>query len=259
MKFTTLFLICVIICGTVLTATACSSTVTPAGSLTNVNFSYEDFSEIDISQGFLVTITRSDAFSINVTFDDALQEYFIIEQHGKVLKLGLDGGPDYLNVVRKAQITLPELRRLKISGMSVAEVAGFTSRQSIDLEISGGSSAKLENMVTGESDFQLSGESILEGVITMSEGSLTLSGASTATLDGSAESVKLNGSGESRFNMMDFSTDDANVKLSDASQASITIVSRLDLNLSGASHLEYRGDPLLREYEITGGSTVNHR
>ncbi len=258
MKHTALFLTFIIVILALCGISACHPTVTPAGNLTNINFSYEDFSEIEISQGFSATISRSDAFSINVTFDDALQEYFIIEQHGKLLQIGLDGGPDYLNAVRKVRITLPDLRRLKISGMTVAEVTGFNTRQPVELELTGGSMMKLEDMVTANAGFKLSGESQIEGMITMSEGNLVLSGASTATLEGSAESTRLDGSDQSRFSMADFTTETAAVKLSGSSRASLDIVSRLDLDLRQQSHLDYTGDPLLRDYDITGGSTVNH-
>ncbi len=247
------------LCLTLFITGACQPAVTPAGALTNVNFAYEDFSEIEITRGFTVTITRGDVFSINVTFDKALQEYFIIEQHGKILTLGLDGGPEYANAVRRAIITLPDLRRLEISGMTSAAVSGFNDRQAIELELSGGSTVKLENMVTGASTFKLTGQSEVEGMITMSSGDLGLSGSSSMELQGSAKTIKLNGSGQSRFDMADFTVDTATVKLSGSSQASLSIASMLDLNLRDASHLEYYGDPLLRQYEITGGSTVNHR
>jgi hypothetical protein len=49
------------------------------------------------------------------------------------------------------------------------------------------------------------------------------------------------------------------VKLTDASHAVINVSTRMDVNLSGASTLEYAGSPKLGKLEMSGGSTLNQR
>jgi hypothetical protein len=51
----------------------------------------------------------------------------------------------------------------------------------------------------------------------------------------------------------------AEVDLSGASHAVISVSDRMDVNLSGASGLEYSGDPKLGSLNVSGGSTIRER
>ena len=54
-----------------------------------------------------------------------------------------------------------------------------------------------------------------------------------------------------------FPVHNADVKLSGASQATVNLDGRLDADLSGASHLEYIGEPTMGVMTTSGASTVS--
>jgi hypothetical protein len=56
--------------------------------------------------------------------------------------------------------------------------------------------------------------------------------------------------------MGNFTVDNAFVDLSGASRASLDIEGRLDVDLSGASLLEYKGNPSLGEIDLSGASSI---
>ena len=59
--------------------------------------------------------------------------------------------------------------------------------------------------------------------------------------------------------MADFTVNNADVSLSGASDGTINLSGRLDADLSGASRLEYIGEPTLGDMNITGASTLKKK
>ena len=75
-------------------------------------------------------------------------------------------------------------------------------------------------------------------------------------LDGSAQHTMADASGASHLKLADFQINDADIALSGASDATINAAGTLDIDLSGASSLRYRGQPSLGRLDISGGSTI---
>ena len=88
---------------------------------------------------------------------------------------------------------------------------------------------------------------------------LEVSGASTVQLKGSASDVTVDVSGASHLRLADLKVENANVILSGASNGTINLDGRLDAELSGASTLEYIGEPTLGVMDITGASTLQKK
>jgi hypothetical protein len=88
---------------------------------------------------------------------------------------------------------------------------------------------------------------------------LEVSGASSVELKGLASSLAVDGSGASHLRLADLKVGNADVTLSGASDATINLAGSLDADLSGASTLEYIGEPTLGIMDITGASTVKRK
>ena len=56
--------------------------------------------------------------------------------------------------------------------------------------------------------------------------------------------------------MLGFSVNNTYIDFSGASRASLNINGRLDVSLSGASSVEYTGNPTLGEMDISGASSI---
>ena len=154
---------------------------------------------------------------------------------------------------------MPDLRRLALSGGAQATVTGFTEDHAVDFDLSGASILQLNPMKAGDTGLTISGGSTFTGEIEMNNGNLDVSGDSKLTLSGAAANIKVKASGASEVTLEAFPTPTANVVLSGASRAVINVSDLLDVNLSGASTLDYIGSPKLAGIKISGGSKMNQK
>jgi hypothetical protein len=240
-------------------ASGCEGTVIGSGEIATWEMAYTDFNQLEIGHAFDVQINRADNYRVSITIDKKLYEYLKIDQRGDTLRIGLKSGYVYIDTIQRATVDLPDLRRLELSGASRAVVSGFSVSHSLDFELSGASRLDLGHTIAGNSNFSLSGASQVNGVIEMDDGNFSLSGASSLELQGSADDITINASGASRVNLPDLTVTNVSVNLSGACDAVVNVSTRMDLNLSGASSLEYIGSPKLGKLEMSGGSTLNQR
>jgi len=254
------FLLALTLIVTVLaTITGCiGPRVTGSGNLETRTMDYSDFTRLDVGSLFQVTVTRADSFSVSLTLDDNLYDYVIIRRSGSTLQIGLKWGT-YLRATLKATITMPELRALDLSGASRGDVSGFSSAESLIINVSGASSLNIDDVTAGKTNFDISGASRVFGSMETADIIFDISGASTVELGGSADDMTVGASGASSVNLADFTVTDASVKLSGVSNATVNTSGELNIDLSGASTLHYFGSPTLRRVNVSGASTIQQR
>ncbi|HEX9897111.1 MAG TPA: DUF2807 domain-containing protein [Dehalococcoidales bacterium] len=78
-------------------------------------------------------------------------------------------------------------------------------------------------------------------------------------LNGSAENVTLSAWGASKAEMEDLRLRDAEVNLKGASEATLNVQGKLNIDLSSGSRLTYTGNPTINSISVTGASSLNHR
>jgi len=211
-----------------------------SGNLETEEYTFTDFTKVEIGSSFEFEIDQSSSYSINVTADDNVIDYVQVSQVGQTLKIGLRlfhpiGG----HVTLRASVTMPELRGLTASGASHGTISDFSSTEDLDITVSGAS------RVTGD--------------ITAGNVDFGISGASTIQLEGSANDIDANVSGASHFNLEAFAVNNADVNFSGASSGTLNLNGRLDANLSGASTLWYIGEPTSTDINTSGASTVSKK
>ena len=153
---------------------------------------------------------------------------------------------------------MPSLQKLYISGASDGTVSGFKSDKDLTLKASGASHLDID-MDAGSFMAEISGASDVNGRLTASGSDINLSGASDLNITGNGGNIRLDGSGASTASLRYFKVNDADIILSGASNGSISISGKLDINLSGASSLNYYGNPTLGNTSITGASDLKHK
>jgi hypothetical protein len=202
-----------------------------------------DFRAVALSGALQGEITRADSFRVSLTADDNILEHIKVHQDGPTLIVRL-GDPDQRLSVSpktpmKVQIAMPALQGLTLSGASSGAVRGFK----------GGSGFKAD----------LSGASTLQGDISADTMTIAASGASTATLRGAAKEASLSASGASQLRLGELAVAHADVDVSGASAATVHVHEHLDYTLSGASHLNYEGNPTLGRTSSSGASSASAR
>jgi hypothetical protein len=201
-------------------------------------FDLSGFDQVEVSDSFEVDIRQGDAYSVVVRTDDNVAEYLEIVQRGSTLRIGLR--PHTYTMVSvetlEAEITMPELSGLELSGASSAMIVGFQSSDPFYAEVSGASS--------------------LEGEIQAGGVRFNVSGASDVKLTGSGGDLEMDVSGASSVDLAGFPVTSASIQVSGASSATVNTSGTLDVEASGASRVRYLGSPTLGSVDSSGGSTI---
>ena len=241
----------------------CSFTACPfrvvvgSANLTSQDFALADFSRVRAEGSFNVDITQAPSYSVKVTVNDNLKDYMQVTRNGDTLILSVRSGYSYRNSTFRAEVTMPGLKELNLSGASRAAVSGFTAREDLKVEVSGASTASFTDIQVRALDAEVSGASTLSGEIDASSfANVRLSGASTAELKGRAEKLSAFASGASSLRLGDFAVGDVIFNVSGASNGMVNASGTLSGKATGASHIIYRGNPTLGDIETSGGSSI---
>ena len=201
---------------------------------------YTGFSSVEASSAFQVTITQSTSYSVKISASERIFDRIEVTQQGQTLKIDVKPGIFFGLFNNKAEITMPSLENFALSEASRGTADGFSSSNQFTAQISGASTLDLNNFNAGDINLEVTGASHLTGQGTASNLTSAVSGAST-------------------LDLTDLTVDNANIDLSGASHAIINLTGRLDAQASGASNLQYIGEPTLGTINTSGGSTVNKK
>ncbi len=226
-----------------------------SGNIVTRREEFTGFDSLDIGYAFRATVRQGDSFEVTVRVDDNLVQYLDVRQAGTVLHIGFKPGTGIMRGTMEVDVTMPQLVSLKLSGASKGTVGGFSSDNSLALDLSGASSLQ-GDIRSGNMRLELSGAS--DAKLTGSTGDVTVgaSGASRANLAGSAGNLSVNASGASKIDVSGLTVHDAHLKASGASEIWVNASGRLDADISGASHITYVGTPTMGAIQTSGGSTV---
>jgi hypothetical protein len=212
--------------------------ITGSGKIVTHDETFTDFNRLDISDGFFVDVQQGDSFSVVIRVDDNLVEYLQVVKRGSTLQIGLKPGRiyDLLDATLEADVTMPELTGLDLSGGSHVTLSGFKSVQALDADLSGGSH--------------------LQGVVEAGDARFEISGGSHVTLSGSAGDLMVNASGGSHARLADLAVADAEVDASGGSHVTVNPSGSLDADASGGSQVRYLGSPTLGRIDADGSSSI---
>jgi hypothetical protein len=196
------------------------TSLTGSGKIVTREETFTGFDKLDVSHGFKVDVRQAEDFSVVIRVDDNVEQYLEVAKKGSTLEISLNWNLITLRTTLEAEITMPDLAGLKLSGGTHCTVTGFKSTKALDLDVSGGSHA---------------------------------------TLTGSAGDVTINASGGSEADLSGFSVVDANVEASGGSEVTVNASGRLDADASGGSDIYYLGSPTLGTIKESGGGEVRRK
>ena len=255
-----LILIVLIVVGSVVAVAIIWQILLAPSYLVTEDQDFKDFTIVSVGHAFEVKITQSSTYSINITADEYVSvsetgkdeytreltfDYIQVTKTDNTLTVGLKPGytyqPTHLTrpLVLRAEIEMPQLHELSLSGATHGTVEGFISTHELVLAISGASYLDLDTSA-GDIEIHLSGASHLNG-------------------EGSASNLVAEVLGASHLDLSALPVQDADVLLSGASWATISLDGQLDADLSGASHLQYIGEPIMGNIQTSGDSTVEQK
>jgi hypothetical protein len=215
--------------------------VSGSGDLVTLEEPFTGFDGIEVSHDFEVKITQRDRYQTVIRVDDNLADYVEVVKRGNTLSIGLKPGWSYQirDTTMYAEVSMPSLRRVTLSGASQVSITGFESLEGFQACLSGASS--------------------LRGDLRAGDARLDVSGASQVVLRGTAGEMALIASGASKVRLDDFRATDTRVEASGASDVTVHASGRLDAEASGVSRVTYLGSPTLGRIETSLGSSVTPR
>lgn len=246
-------------------------------------YDFSEFKNIEIGDAFEYEIRQSDDYSISITADNSIFDDITVEKNGRtlVIDLAVPGIPWALvNLDSSASVvvTMPVLEELDASGSTEGTINGFASDGEMDITVSGASNMELGNIaatsmhlyVSGSSDVDLaitaediylniSGVSRIEGDVAAENLVLVLTGSSDIQLDGTATDMAVITSGASGVELAGLQAENADIAFSGSSDGTVNVSSRLDADISGASSLEYIGDPKLGKIDVAISSNFEKK
>jgi len=256
-----LYLTLTILVAALLLALGCSASgedrddITGSGVLETRQFDYADFTQLALSQGFQANVNQADSFSVSLTMDDNMYDYLDMKQTEGKLYINLEGG-SYRDYTAKVNISMPELRGLELSASSAAVLTDFLIEGPLDLEAEASSTIVFSNVQAASVRCRASSSSMVFGRVDMDDGNFSVVASSAVQLEGSAESVSLDVTSSSAANLAKFDVVDMSIELSAGSSGTVNVSGRLDLSVHAVSYLQYFGDPIIGDYDVSTGSRV---
>jgi len=277
--------------------TGCSAILrtTGAGKIMDKSYDFTNFTGIQVSDTLQFEVKQADAYSVVVSAHENVFDHLDMHQSGNTLVIGMKFFP-YNTSGIIVTITMPQLSKLSVSGACDGKATGFDSSNDLEINVSGASDLNTD-LKAGKTKLDMSGEAKITGDLTSTDtqiklsgacdlnmilntgktaitatgssdvrGSLqaldcqiTLTGASTCEFTGSAGNTTIIASGASEMNSPDLILQSANISLDGASDGSIHTDGTLNIDISGASTLNYTGSPTMGKIAVSGASEINHR
>ena len=205
------------------------------GPIQQITKTYDinDFSRLEMGDALNIAVEHGD-FGISVSGDRRNIDDLTVAKEGNTLVIRFN---ENRNRRHDTYITIrmPALSGVSFSGASISDISGF-DEPAFELYLSGASVCRVQSDLT--------------------DLNVVVSGASDLRLNGSGFFLRAEISGASVLRAFDLDVRYADLSLSGASAASVTVSDNLDALASGASAVVYRGNPEVNA-QVSGSSTVH--
>lgn len=214
------------------------NSISPSGSVSKKEYSFTDFSKLEVSDAFDVIVEFSDVTEyIEIEANKNIHQHIVVEKNGNTLVIKLADKIDIKGEATLiAYISTPALKDYSASGASRIIVEDRIMEPSVNIELSGGS--------------------FFSALITVTTVTADLSGASNLDISGTSASYTVDASGASNILDFGFSADIFSANFSGGSTGSVTVKKEISIEASGASTLLYKGAAIIANQNLSGGSTL---
>jgi hypothetical protein len=221
------------------------------------------FTSIRVSNAIELYISQSSKTDVAVSAkSDDYRNRIITEVVGGTLIIRMEDNYKWWkwseDYKAKAYVSVKDLYALTGSGATNIKIINGLNTQKLKVILSGASDLK-GDIKAGTLITELSGASSFKAKLQANAFSLKGSGASDCEISGSGDDLIVDVSGASSVKMYDYIVKGASVEASGASDVNIHVTEMLKAQASGASSVDYKGNPRVSEKKTSGASDVRHR
>lgn len=176
-------------------------------------FNCRNFNGLDLSHNVKARLVKSNSYKVEVTLPAELKKYLEVKVEGGELSIGMNDRFNSSRLDRKyrnkswtctAEIAMPELRELEMSGATEFECKDTfdLGGKDFSLDLNGASRLKNLNVNGGEFEAEISGASSYKISGNFKKAEIELSGAAGGQLDLNADAMELevSGANKTRYN-----------------------------------------------------------
>ena len=203
-----------------------------------------NFQSLEIGSAFEIHVFKGNVYALSASGDERALEDLEVRVEGSKLIIYLDesywkswknwkGGSNKIVL----NITMPRLRNAEFNGATKVSLEGFTDEEEMSLHCSGASKLSSSKLVADKLV-------------------IDLSGATKVEMGGQVLKLSVGLSGASHVNLSDMVARDVDVDASGASHVQLNVQKSLRVDASGASKIEYTGNPLNLTKDLSGASVV---
>lgn len=196
------------------------------------------FDKVDVSGAIDVIVNIGNKSEVVIEADSAIMPYVVTEVKDRELRIynkGIIGSFNFKNNKIVVTITTPSI---------------------LELESSGACDVTINDLKTDMFKVSLSGACDLIGSFECNVLDLEASGSSDSKLRGKVKNCNIELSGACDIKALDLEVDSLKIEGSGSSNVEITVQNSLDVELSGASELRYKGEPKYIKTDMSGVSNL---
>jgi hypothetical protein len=195
------------------------------------------FHELSVSSAFLIEIRVGNTESLEIEVDDRYMDDVITEVRGGKLEIRMRDtrGRRRMNESPRAYLTVKSLDRIDASGAVKIETR--------------------DELKSDRMDIELSGASVLDLQLDVNELYLEASGACVINVEGRATEQTVKTTGATTYRAFDLESEIADIRVTGAGSARVSVSDKLDVRASGASSVRYKGSPSVNS-DTSGASSV---
>jgi hypothetical protein len=223
------------------------------------------FTAISVSSAIDLYLTQSNKNEVAVSAtNDEIRDHIITEVVGGTLIIRLgDKGTWFSwrkwgNYKTKAYVSIKDIDALTASGASTVHLVNTIESPKMRIKLSGASDFK-GNIKAGVLMYNLTGASDYKGEVIANSIDIDGSGASSIELIGKVDDLAIEVSGASDAKLYNLTTKGAILRASGASNIGVTVTEILRASSSGASDINYKGNPTVKESNTSGASSIRRR
>lgn len=196
------------------------------------------FSGIRVSSGIDVILRQGNDESLSVEADQNLHEYIRTEVRDNVLHVYTDANIRDAEM-KRAYVTMKEIKSVQTS--SAGDITGETPVRSESLRLSTSSAGDISLEVDAK------------------ELEVDISSAGDMKLSGKADFIEADLSSAGNLNAYNLEVKEADISVSSAGDADVTVTERLKARASSAGSINYRGNPRYIDSHSSSAGGIHRR
>jgi hypothetical protein len=205
------------------------------GNVTRQERKVSAFDALEVSGAFDVFLTQGPVQSVIIEADENLMKNIKTDVMGSTLKIE-HKHPVHDAKSMKVFITVPELKRIEVSGAVDIETQTKFTQPELSLEISGATDAKLE--------------------LALQKLNVRSSGGCDLKLSGIATLFALDASGAVDVKAYELLSESVFIEISGAGNAEVSASKEIKADVSGAADVRYKGNPAKVWSDVSGAGSI---